>query len=138
MIYRGTSLTRKGTPLRPDRRPMPRGLWGWAFSYGRDAPPLYARQRFALSYTTGGKGSYSRLKQDPSEAGATTAKESAERRGNHTQRFQDLNLQNLALPVLNVPYFSAVYRFQLYHGSQREVFPAEVGLLEGGGRHSER
>ena len=38
-VHRGTSLTRKRSPLGPYRRPMPRVLWGsyggWAFSYGR-------------------------------------------------------------------------------------------------------
>jgi len=35
---RGTSIIRKRTPLGPYRRPMPRVLWGWAFSYGRGTP----------------------------------------------------------------------------------------------------
>jgi len=33
--YRGTSLTRERNPLGPYRRPLPRVLWGSAFSYGR-------------------------------------------------------------------------------------------------------
>ena len=40
-FYRGTSLTRKRTPLGPYRRPMPMVLGvlgGWAFSYGRGTP----------------------------------------------------------------------------------------------------
>ena len=40
--YRGTSLIRKRTPpgpyRRPMRRPIPRVLCGWAFSYGRSTP----------------------------------------------------------------------------------------------------
>ena len=36
--YMGTSLIRKHTPLGPYRRPMPRVLGGWAFSYGRGTP----------------------------------------------------------------------------------------------------
>ena len=36
--YRLTSLTRKLTPLGPYRRPMPRVLGGWAFSYERGTP----------------------------------------------------------------------------------------------------
>ena len=41
MVYRGTSLTRKSTPLGPYCRPMPRVMrviGGWAFSYGRGTP----------------------------------------------------------------------------------------------------
>ena len=36
--YMGTSLTRKRTSPGPYRRPMPRVLRGWAFSYGRGTP----------------------------------------------------------------------------------------------------
>ena len=36
--YRGTSLTRKFTPLGPYRRPMPRVLGGRAVSYERGTP----------------------------------------------------------------------------------------------------
>ena len=36
--YRGTSLTRKRTPLEPYRRPIPRVLGGLMFSYGRGTP----------------------------------------------------------------------------------------------------
>ena len=36
--YRGTSLTRKRTPLGLYRRPMPRVLGGWVFSHGRGIP----------------------------------------------------------------------------------------------------
>jgi len=35
---RVTSLARKRTPLGPFRRPMPRVLGGWTFSYGRGTP----------------------------------------------------------------------------------------------------
>ena len=55
--YRGTSLTRKRTPLGPNRRPMPRVprgfLGGWAISCGRGthvinlAPPQFARHGVA-------------------------------------------------------------------------------------------
>ena len=38
LSHRGTSLTRKRTTLGPYRRPMPRVLGGWAFSYERGAP----------------------------------------------------------------------------------------------------
>ena len=38
LAYRGTSLTRKRAPLEPYRRPMPRVLGGYAFSYGRGTP----------------------------------------------------------------------------------------------------
>ena len=34
-LYRDTSLIRKRNPLGPYRRPVPRVLGGWAFSYGR-------------------------------------------------------------------------------------------------------
>ena len=37
-MYRGTSLMTKRTPLGPYRRPVPRVLGGWAFSYGRGTP----------------------------------------------------------------------------------------------------
>ena len=36
--YKGTSLTGKRNPLGPYRRPVPRVLGGWAFSYGRGTP----------------------------------------------------------------------------------------------------
>ena len=36
--YRGTSRTRKRTPLGPYRRPMPRVLGGWAFCFERSTP----------------------------------------------------------------------------------------------------
>ena len=36
--YKGTSLTRKRTPLGPYRRPMPRVLGGWVVSYERGTP----------------------------------------------------------------------------------------------------
>ena len=39
--YRGTSSTKKRTPLGPYRRPMPRVLWGWAFSYEQSTPVLH-------------------------------------------------------------------------------------------------
>ena len=42
-LYRGTSLLSKCTPLGPYRRPMPRVLEGWAFSYGRGSPVLLDR-----------------------------------------------------------------------------------------------
>jgi hypothetical protein len=38
LAYRGTSLASKRTSLGPYRRPMPRFLGGWAFSYGRGTP----------------------------------------------------------------------------------------------------
>ena len=47
--YRGTSLTRKHSPLGPYRRPMPRVLGGWAFSYGRGTPVLSPRSLFAAA-----------------------------------------------------------------------------------------
>ena len=34
VAYRGTSLTRKRTPLGPYRKSMPRVLGGWEFSHG--------------------------------------------------------------------------------------------------------
>jgi len=37
-LNRGTSLIRKRTSLGPYRRPMPRVLGWWAFSYGRGTP----------------------------------------------------------------------------------------------------
>ena len=46
IAYRGTSLTRKRTPLGPCSRPVPEGvLGGWAFSYERGAPVFGARGR---------------------------------------------------------------------------------------------
>ena len=36
--YRGTSLIRNRLLLGPYRRPVPRVLGGWAFSYGRGNP----------------------------------------------------------------------------------------------------
>ena len=36
--YMGTSLIRKDPPLGPFRRPIPRVLGGWVFSYERDTP----------------------------------------------------------------------------------------------------
>ena len=36
--YRGTSLARNHTPVGPYRRPMPRVLGCWAFSYERGTP----------------------------------------------------------------------------------------------------
>ena len=52
--HRGTSLARKRTPLGPYRRPMPRVLGGWAFSYGRGTPVTNAR--FSLRVTCVGGG----------------------------------------------------------------------------------
>ena len=41
-MCRGTSLIRKCTPLGPNRRPMPRVVGEWAFSYGRGTPVDFA------------------------------------------------------------------------------------------------
>ena len=63
--YRGTSLTRKRTPLGPYRKPMPRVLArgvpeGWAFSYGRGTPVVSAFRSSRFSSLGSGNKSHVR------------------------------------------------------------------------------